>query len=170
MTSYETENAIANDYPVDPDTGEVFEQTAELALANEGAALMHSVVVGSDQRIESYGFDTTTDEGMVRIFNAEEDGESLNEAKVTELDLVGVMLRPGTTKDPVTGAKSAAVNTTLFDVNGHNYVSQSIGIAKTAARIAQLMEQRGWPEGGRKVKVVEHKLDAKRTLKKLLLV
>ena len=153
---------------------------ADMQLAAYGATMLDSISATSDARIESYGFDATTDEAMVKLFNAEEDGTSLNEW-LTECDdsgkrvnagtfaINGIILRPGTRVDPVTGSRSACVNTILLTCDGEALVSQSNGIARTAARIVRLMESRGWPEDGLAVCVKEQKLDRGRTYKKLAL-
>lgn len=156
------------------------ENEAEMQLAAYGATMLDNIGYTSNARIESYGFDATTDEAMVKLFNAEEDGTSLNEW-LTECDdsgkrvnpgtfaINGIILRPGTRVDPVTGSRSACVNTILLTMDGEALVSQSNGIARTAARIVKLMEKRGWPKEGLAVCVKEQKLDRGRTYKKLAL-
>lgn len=154
--------------------------SAEITLANAGTAMLDSITTANDARIESYGFDATTDDAMVTIFNAEEDGTSLNEWLTKRDDsgalvhsgafaINGIILRPGTRVDPVTGSRTPCVNTILITVDGEALVSQSNGIARTAARIVRLMEDRGWPEEGLAVCVKEQKLDRGRTYKKLAL-
>lgn len=148
------------------------EDTAEMQLATYGATMLDNIATTNDARIESYGFDASTDDAMVTIFNAEEDGTSLNEwLKDNDGTFVinGIILRPGTRVDPVSGSRTACVNTILLTVDGEALVSQSNGIARTAARIVKLMETRGWPEEGLAVTVKEQKLDRGRTYKKLAL-
>lgn len=167
-------DTITNDTPYDLDN-----DSTEMVLASAGATMLDHISITNDARIESYGFDATTDEAMVKLFNAE-DGTSLNEW-LTECDdsgkrvnestfaINGIILRPGTRVDPVTGSRTACVNTIMLTTDGEALVSQSNGIARTAARIVKLMEQRGWPEGGLSVCVKEQKLDRGRTYKKLAL-
>lgn len=148
------------------------ENEAEMQLAAYGATMLDNIAYTSNTRIESYGFDATTDEAMVKLFNAEEDGTSLNEwLKENEgtFAINGIILRPGTRVDPVSGSRTACVNTILLTVDGEALVSQSNGIARTAARIVKLMEKRGWPKEGLAVTVKEQKLDRGRTYKKLAL-
>lgn len=148
------------------------EDSAEMVLANAGTAMLDTISATNDARIESFGFDATTDDAMVTIFNAEEDGTSLNEwlkDNPGTFALNGIILRPGTRVDPVTGSRAACVNTILLTTDGEALVSQSNGIARTAARIVKLMETRGWPEEGLAVTVKEQKLDRGRTYKKLAL-
>ena len=168
------------DTPINAETTHESENEAEMQLAAYGATMLDNIAYTSTTRIESYGFDATTDEAMVKLFNAEEDGTSLNEW-LTECDdsgkrvnpdtfaINGIILRPGTRVDPVSGSRTACVNTILLTVDGEALVSQSNGIARTAARIIKLMEQRGWPEKGLAVCVKEQKLDPRRTYKKLAL-
>ena len=161
-------------------TYETDNDTAEITLVNAGTAMLDSITTANDARIESYGFDATTDDAMVTIFNAEEDGTSLNDWLAEKDDsgalvnsgpfaINGIILRPSTRVDPVTGSRTPCVNTILLTVDGEALVSQSNGIARTAARIVRLMESRGWPKDGLAVCVKEQKLDRGRTYKKLAL-
>lgn len=156
---------------VDPATGEIFddapEQSAELALSQASTQLVQGLAAESEARIEAYGFDPNTPEGVKAIFNAEEDGESLSESGVTELTLRGIIIRPGVRVNPMTNQRTACANTILMTI-GHNYVSQSNGIARTAARIAQMFAG-NWPADGVQVRVQENKLPNGATYKKLLL-
>lgn len=153
----------------DAETGEVVEETsAELALAADGVAMLHAFGNTTTAEISAFGFDAASPDGIKRIFNAQEDGESLSEAGVTELTLAGILLRPGVRVDPVSGSRTACVNTILMSADGHNYVTQSNGIARTAARIIGLYAN-GWPEEGVAVALKEQKLDRGRTYKKLVL-
>lgn len=154
---------------VNPVTGEV-EEHVEMVLANEGTNLVASLANQSDVAVEVYGFDTTTDEGAMRVFNIESDSVSLNDSKKDVLDIIGINIRPGVRVDPVTGSRTACAVTTLMGVDGQNYVTQSNGIARDAARLVKFISGRGWPEGKTyKVQVKETKLNGGRTLKKLAL-
>lgn len=141
----------------------------ELALSTMGARMLNNLVEGNTSAIKFLGFDEDTSEGLVRVFNAQEDGESLDASGKTELTLDGIMLVPGVRVDPVNGSRTPCVNTILLTPDG-DYVSQSNGIARTAARITVLYGVTGWPEGGIKVKVTEQKLAGGRTYKKLRLM
>lgn len=162
---------VIMDEAVDTETGEVYEApaSAELALAHEGSALMATLgQQGVDEAITIFGFDPDTPEGMVRVFNAQEDGESLNGSGLTTLVLDGIIIQPGVRVDPVSGSRTACANTILMTDEG-NYVSQSNGVARTAARIVALYKKVGWPEGGVTVQLKEQKLAGGRTYKKLSL-
>lgn len=158
-------------HSADPETGEIYEApaSAELALASEGSALMATLEQqGGDESIALFGFDPDTPEGMVRVFNAQEDGVSLNDSGLTDLTLEGILIQPGVRVDPVTGSRTACANTILM-TETDNYVTQSNGIARTAARIVNLYKRVGWPEGGIHVLLKEQKLAGGRTYKKLSL-
>ena len=153
----------------DAETREVVtEETAELALASEGSAMLRAIGSTSSEQLGIFGFDADSPEGIRRIFNAQEDGESLSESGETELTLEGILLQPGVRVDPVSGARTACV-TTILMTEGHNYVSQSNGIAHTAARIVGLYTRLGWPEEGVPVHIKEQTLDRGRSYKKLVL-
>lgn len=162
---------ITAEQAFDSETGEVYEApvSAELALAHEGSALMATLEQqGVEESISIFGFDPHTPEGMVRVFNAQEDGDSLNDSGLTALTLEGIIIQPGVRVDPVSGSRTACANTILMTAEG-NYVSQSNGIARTAARIVSLYKKVGWPEGGITVQLKEQKLAGGRTYKKLSL-
>lgn len=142
---------------------------AEIVVANEGNDLLRTIKGENYEAISFFGFDETSPEGVVRVFNAQEDGESLDASGLTDLVLEGIILRPGTRVDPVSGSRTACVNTILMTADG-DYVSQSNGIARTAARIVSLYGATGWPEAGIHVRVVEQNLAGGRTYKKLRLV
>lgn len=144
------------------------EQTAELAVTANNA-IMDDLCQEVGQSIESYGFDQSTAEGIVRIFNAGSDAESLNDSHLTELTIDGIMIKPGVRVDPVSGTRTPCANTMFFSVDGKVYVTQSTGIARDAARLVMLMGKIGWGEG-KTVRIVETKLQGGRTLKKLALV
>lgn len=144
------------------------EQTAELAVTANNA-IMDGLCQEVGQSIESYGFDQSTAEGIVRVFNAGSDAESLNGSHLTELTIDGIMIKPGVRVDPVSGTRTPCANTTFFSVDGKVYVTQSTGIARDAARLVMLMDKIGWGEG-KTVRIVETKLQGGRTLKKLALV
>ena len=151
-------------------TNEQFDNVeAETAIVAAANSYLGTLAESTSESISLFGFDPNSPEGMVRVFNAEEDGESLNDSGVTELTLDGIHIVPGTRVDPVSGSRTPCANTILMSVDGHNYVSQSNGIARTAARIANLYANVGWPEGGVKVEVTEQKLAGGRTYKKLAL-
>lgn len=158
-------------HSADPETGEIYEApaSAELALASEGSALMATLEQqGGDESICLFGFDPNTPEGMVRVFNAQEDGASLNDSGLTDLTLEGIIIQPGVRVDPVTNSRTACANTILMTAGG-DYVTQSNGIARTAARIVNLYKKVGWPEGGIHVQIKEQKIAGSRTYKKLSL-
>lgn len=143
--------------------------TAEVALSTTGTTLLNNLMEENTSSIKFLGFDEDSPEGLVRVFNAQEDGDSLDASGKTELTLDGIMLVPGVRVDPVSGSRTPCVNTILLTPEG-DYVSQSNGIARTAARIIVLYGANGWPEGGIKVKVTEQKLAGGRTYKKLRLM
>ena len=159
-----------NEETMTPTTDEPVESVrAEIVVANEGNDLLHTIKGENYESISFFGFDETSPEGIVRLFNAQEDGESLDASGLTDLVLEGIILRPGTRVDPVSGSRTGCVNTILMTANG-DYVSQSNGIARTAARIVSLYGATGWPQAGIHVQVVEQKLAGGRTYKKLRLV
>jgi len=103
-------------------TYETDNDTAEITLVNAGTAMLDSITTANDARIESYGFDATTDDAMVTIFNAEEDGTSLNDWLAEKDDsgalvnsgpfaINGIILRPSTRVDPVTGSRALRAST-----------------------------------------------------------
>lgn len=154
----------------DPETDEVYENdAAELALSDAGTALVHSLNNQSDAALMGLNFDPDTAEGVKRVFNAQEDGDSLHESGLSELVADGIIIQPGVRVDPVTGSRIACANTIILCHDGKNLVSQSNGIARTAARIINLYSHLGWPEEGVALKLVEKKLDHGRTYKKLVL-
>ena len=156
---------------VDYETGEVIADTAEIALAQAGTQLVADLGAQSAVAIECYGFDATTDEGAMRVFNVESDAQSLAESKLSKIEIVGINIRPGVRVDPVTGSRTACAVTTLMAADGSNYVTQSNGIARDAARLAKFLAARGWDAGKTyTVEVKETKLNGGRTLKKLALV
>lgn len=159
-----------NEETMTPTTAEPVESArAEIVVANEGNDLLHTIKGENYESISFFGFDETSPEGIVRVFNAQEDGESLDASGLTDLVLEGIILRPGTRVDPVSGSRTGCVNTILMTADG-DYVSQSNGIARTAARIVSLYGATGWPQAGIHVQVVEQKLAGGRTYKKLRLV
>ena len=162
-----------NEETMTPTTGEAQEPVesvySEIVVANEGNDLLHMIKGENYESISFFGFDETSPEGIVRLFNAQEDGESLDASGLTDLVLEGIILRPGTRVDPVSGSRTGCVNTILMTADG-DYVSQSNGIARTAARIVSLYGATGWPQAGIHVQVVEQKLAGGRTYKKLRLV
>lgn len=163
--------SITTEQAVDVETGEICEApaSAELALAHEGNALMATLEQqGVDESISIFGFDPETAEGMVRVFNAQEDGESLNDSGLTALRLEGIIIQPGVRVDPVSGSRTACANTILMTAEG-DYVTQSNGVARTAARIVSLFKKVGWPKEGVTVQLKEQKLAGGRTYKKLSL-
>lgn len=143
--------------------------TTEIEVYNNSFVQSLAAVATESEEISIFGFDTTTKEGMIRLFNAQEDADSLSESGVTELTVDGILIQPGVRVNPVTGERSACANTTLITADGA-YVSQSNGVARTAARIVALYRNVGWPVGGVKVEVTEQKLDHGMTYKKLRLI
>lgn len=143
------------------------EQSVELAVTSSNA-IMDGLTAENERSIESYGFDPDSTKGIVRIFNAGSDAESLNASKLTELTIDGIQIRPGVRVDPVSGTRTPCANTTFFSVDGKCYVTQSTGIARDAARLIALIGHTGWGEC-KTVRIVETKLQGGRTLKKLAL-
>lgn len=158
------------DYITDADRDNITEeeQTTELAVTSENA-IMNGLYAENEQAIESYGFDPDSSEGIVRVFNAGSDADSLNDSGLTELTIDGIQIRPGVRVDPVSGTRTPCANTTFFSVDGKCYVTQSTGIARDAARLIALIGHTGWGEG-KTVRIVETRLQGGRTLKKLALV
>lgn len=144
------------------------EQTSDLATISNNT-VKDGLCQEVGQCIESYGFDQSTPEGIVRVFNAGSDAESLNDSGLTELTINGILIKPGVRVDPVSGSRTPCANTTFFSVDGKAYVTQSTGIARDAARLVMLMDNIGWGDG-KTVRIVETKLQGGRTLKKLALV
>ena len=56
------------DTPINAETTHESENEAEMQLAAYGATMLDNIAYTT--RIESYGFDATTDEAMVKLFNA----------------------------------------------------------------------------------------------------
>jgi len=155
----------------DPETGELYEEpTTEMTLANAGTALVQSLGDTETVSISAFGFDAESMDGVKRIFNAQEDGESLNESGLEEILAVGIIVKPGVRVDPVSGSRTACANTIILSADGKSYVSQSNGIARTAAQLVALFTKRGgWPVEGVAVRVTESKLTGGRTYKRLVL-
>lgn len=79
-------------------------------------------------------FDTTTREGKVKLFNALNSAESLNDSHIDRLTLQGVIVQSGTRVDQLTGELSPAKFTTFITADGA-YFSQSDGIARSAENL-----------------------------------
>lgn len=154
------ENAITED------TYET-EQTSDLATISNNT-IMDGLCQEVGQCIESYGFNETTPEGIVRVFNAGSDAESLNDSGLVALTIDGIQIKPGVRVDPVSGDRTPCATTTFFSVDGKVYVTQSTGIARDAARLAMLLDNIGWGEG-KTIRILTTKLSGGRTLKKLAL-
>ena len=58
------------DTPINAETTHESENEAEMQLAAYAATMLDNIAYTSTTRIESYGFDATTDEAMVKLFNA----------------------------------------------------------------------------------------------------
>lgn len=80
------------------------------------------------------GFDTTTREGKVRLFNALNSAESLNDSNLTQLTLKGIVVEKGERTDTVTGEVVPCKFTTFITESGA-YFSQSDGIADSAENL-----------------------------------
>lgn len=156
-----TENATITEYAYET------EQTNDLATISNNS-IMDGLCQEVGQTIESFGFDQSTTEGIVRVFNAGSDAESLNASGLSELTIDGIQIKPGVRVDPVSGDRTPCANTTFFSVDGKAYVTQSTGIARDAARLVMLMDKIGWGEG-KTIRIVTAKLPGGRTLKKLAL-
>lgn len=143
------------------------EQSSDLAAISNNT-IMDGLCQVVGQSIESYGFDQSTTEGIVRVFNAGSDAESLNDSGLEELTIDGIQIKPGVRVDPVSGSRTPCATTTFFSVDGKAYVTQSTGIACDAARLVMLMDKIGWGDG-KTIRIITTKLQGGRTLKKLAL-
>lgn len=79
-------------------------------------------------------FDTDTREGKVKLFNALNSAESLNDSNVQQLTLQGVIVQPGTRVDTTTGEVTPCEFTTFITAD-NAYFSQSDGIARSAKNL-----------------------------------
>lgn len=104
------------------------------------------------------------------LFNSMNAAGSLNEHK-GELVIIGISQRPGVQKNMVTGALEDCTDTTFFGADGKGYFTKSAGIARAARNIISAFGMPdSWPDGRLTIKVVETRLDAKRTLKNIEVV
>lgn len=79
-------------------------------------------------------FDTATRAGKIKLFNALNSAESLNDSNVQQLTLQGIIVQSGTRVDQATGEVSPAEFTT-FITEDTAYFSQSDGIARSAKNL-----------------------------------
>lgn len=79
-------------------------------------------------------FDTQTREGKIKLFNALNSAESLNDSHIDQLTLQGIIVQSGTRVDTLTGEVSPAKFTTFITEDGA-YFSQSDGIARSAENL-----------------------------------
>lgn len=79
-------------------------------------------------------FDTNTRDGKVKLFNALNSAESLNDSNVQQLTLQGVIVQSGTRVDPATGEVTPCEFTTFITAD-NAYFSQSDGIARSAKNL-----------------------------------
>lgn len=104
------------------------------------------------------------------LFNSMNSALSLNDHD-GDLTIIGISQRPGTQKNMMTGVLEDCTDTILFGADGKGYFTKSEGIARAARNIlASFGMPDKWPEGKITVKVIETKLDNKRTLKNLEVV
>lgn len=102
----------------------------EITLAAENTAIESA----RETTHSALAFDMTTRAGKVKLFNALNSAESLNDSKVSQLTLQGVIVQSGTRVDQVTGEVSPAKFTTFITEDGA-YFSQSDGIARSAENL-----------------------------------
>lgn len=84
--------------------------------------------------VMTLAFDTTTDEGKKRFFNALNTAESLNDADIKQLTLSGIIVQPMERMDQATGEVVMCEGTTFITEQGA-YFSQSDGIARCAKNL-----------------------------------
>lgn len=102
----------------------------EITLANE------TIAIGTTRETtcSALAFDTQSRMGKVKLFNALNSAESLNDSHIDRLTLQGVIVQSGTRVDAMTGEVSPAKFTTFITESGA-FFSQSDGIARSAENL-----------------------------------
>lgn len=118
------------------------------------------------------GFPVEGYQGVKKMFNVLNNSESFADSKKTELELSGLVIKPGERVDPIDGTITPCEFAIMVDVEGNSYFSQSDGIADSVENlISTFNSMGGWPEGETvKVRLVTIPLEKGKTLKKLELV
>lgn len=102
----------------------------EITTANETTAIETT----RETTCSALAFDTMSRAGKVKLFNALNSAESLNDSRIDRLTLQGVIVQSGTRIDTVTGEVESAKFTTFITEDGA-YFSQSDGIARSAENL-----------------------------------
>lgn len=113
-------------------------------------------------------FDTTTREGKVKLFNALNSAESLNDANLKQLIVRGIIVQNGDRVDQATGEVVKCKFTTFITDDGA-YFSQSDGIAASAENLIHAFGDT-LAEEETTIEFYEVKLGGGRSLKKFRLV
>lgn len=118
------------------------------------------------------GFPVEGYQGVKKMFNVLNNSESFADSKKTELELSGLVIKPGERVDPIDGTVTSCEFAIMVDVDGNSYFSQSDGIADSVDNLINTFNSMGgWPEGEEvKVRLVTIPLEKGKTLKKLELV
>lgn len=102
----------------------------EITLANESV----SIETARETTCSALAFDTTSRAGKVKLFNALNSAESLNDSHIDRLTLQGIIVQSGTRVDAASGEAEPAKFTTFITEDGA-YFSQSDGIARSAENL-----------------------------------
>lgn len=108
----------------------------EITLANETTANETTAIetTAIETICSALAFDTQSRMGKVKLFNALNSAESLNDSHIKRLTPQGVIVQSGTRVDAMTGEVSPAKFTTFITEDGA-YFTQSDGIARSAENL-----------------------------------
>lgn len=102
----------------------------EITPANENTAIETT----RGTTCSALAFDTQSRMGKVKLFNALNSAESLNDSHIDRLTLQGIIVQSGTRVNAATGEVESAKFTTFITEDGA-YFSQSDGIARSAENL-----------------------------------
>ena len=115
----------------------------EITLANETTAIETAIETGRETTAiettrettcSALAFDAQSRMGKVKLFNALNSAESLNDSHIDRLTLQGVIVQSGSRVDAMSGDVSPVKFTTFITEDGA-YFSQSEGIARSAENL-----------------------------------
>ena len=137
---------------------EIITTQPETAIAETNRELTHSALA----------FDTTARDGKVKLFNALNSADSLNDSHVTQLTIEGILVQSGSRVDAATGEVSPCEFTTFITADGA-YFSQSDGIARSAKNLIAAFGDT-FADEPITIQFVTKQLQGGRTLKQFVLV
>lgn len=118
--------------------------------------------------VMALAFDATTSEGKKRLFNALNTAESLNDADIKQLTLIGIIVQPSVHMDKATGEVVMCEGTTFITEQGA-YFSQSDGIARCAKSFIMAYDS-DFGDEPITIEFTERKLGGGRTLKQFIVL